>query len=347
MTSGWLAWLNDFVLLSLIGKICSKILIRIFLMEQKIKIGISSCLLGEKVRYDGGHKLDHYLNDTLGQFVTWVSVCPEVESGLSVPREAMHLVQGPESPRLVTIRSGIDYTDRMLSWAKNRLYELEHQDICGFIFKSRSPSSGMSSVKVYTAEGMPTSQKGIGIFAKAFMEHFTLIPVEDDGRLHDPKLRENFIERVFVYHRWKNFLKETPTIQGLIDFHTDHKLLIMAHSPNHLRTLGKLAANTSPQVQSIFDNYLKTLTEALSLIATVKKNVNVLQHMAGYFKKNLSSGEKQELSELILRYHQGLLPLIVPVTLINHYVSKYDEPYLKRQHYLNPHPFELMLRNHV
>ena len=317
-------------------------------MEQKIKIGISSCLLGEKVRYDGGHKLDHYLKYTLGQFVTWVTVCPEVGSGLTVPREAMHLVQRPESPRLVTIRSGIDYTDHMLSWAKNRLYELENQeDICGFIFKSRSPSSGMRGVKVYTAEGMPTSQKGIGIFAKAFMEHFTWIPFEDDGRLHDPKLRENFIERVFVYHRWKNFLKENPTIQGLIDFHTDHKLLIMAHSPHHLRTLlGKLAANTSP-VQSIFDNYLKTLTEALCLIATVKKNVNVLQHMAGYFKKNLSSNEKQELSELIHRYHQGLIPLIVPITLFNHYVRKYDEPYLKRQRYLNPHPFELMLRNHV
>jgi uncharacterized protein YbbK (DUF523 family) len=175
-------------------------------VEQKIQIGISSCLLGEMVRYDGGHKLDHYLKDTLGQFVTWMPVCPEVESGLTVPREAMRLVGNPESPRLVTIRSGINYTDRMLTWAKNRLYELEAQDLCGFIFKSRSPSSGMRGVKVYTNEGMSTNQKGIGIFAKAFIDYFPLIPVEDDGRLHDPKLRENFIERVFVYHRWKNFL---------------------------------------------------------------------------------------------------------------------------------------------
>lgn len=314
-------------------------------MEQKIRIGISSCLLGEKVRYDGGHKLDLYLKDTLGQFVTWVPVCPEVECGLTVPREAMRLVGRPESPRLITIRTGVDYTDQMLTWTENKLKKLEASSLCGFIFKSRSPSSGMKGVKVYTPKGMP-SQKGIGIFAKAFMERFPLIPVEDEGRLHDPLLRENFIERVFVYHRWNNLLKTNPTIQELINFHTDHKLLIMAHSPKHLRILGKHVAEAKSS-QFVFDSYLKTLTEALRLIATVKKNVNVLEHMAGYFKKMLTPDEKQEIVELINRYHQGKIPLIVPVTLLNHYVRKYNEPYLKRQYYLNPHPYELMLRNHV
>lgn len=314
-------------------------------MEQKIKIGISSCLLGEKVRYDGGHKLDRYLRDTLGQFVTWVPVCPEVECGLTVPREAMRLVGSPESPRLVTIHTGVDYTDRMLIWAESMLKKLESLDICGFIFKSRSPSSGMQGVKVYTPKGMP-NHKGVGIFAKAFMERFPAIPVEDDGRLHDPLLRENFIERVFVYNRWKNLLKENPTVQGLINFHTDHKLLIMAHSPKHLRILGKHVAEAEHR-QSMFDIYLKTLTETVRHIATVKRNVNVLEHMAGYFKKVLSPDEKQEIVELIKQYHKGLIPLIVPITLFNHYVRKYNQPYLKRQHYLNPHPIELMLRNHV
>ena len=173
---------------------------------EKIKIGISSYLLGEKVRYDGGHKLDRYITDTLGQFFEWVPVCPEVEYGLSVPREAMHLIGNPGSPRLVTIHTGIDHTEGMLKWAKKKLKELEKERLCGFIFKSKSPSSGIGGVKVYTPSGMP-SQKGVGIFGGAFIQYFPLIPVIDEGRLHDPNLRENFIERVFVYKRWKEFLE--------------------------------------------------------------------------------------------------------------------------------------------
>ena len=174
---------------------------------EKIKIGISSCLLGEKVRYDGGHKLDRYITDTLGQYFEWVLVCPEVEYGLSVPREAMHLIGNLGSPRLVTIHTGIDHTEEMLKWAKKKLKELEKEGLCGFIFKSKSPSSGIGGVKVYTFSGVP-SQKGVGIFGGAFIQYFPLIPVIDEGRLHDPNLRENFIERVFVYKRWKEFLEK-------------------------------------------------------------------------------------------------------------------------------------------
>jgi len=174
---------------------------------EKIKIGISSCLLGEKVRYDGGHKLDRYITDTLGQFFEWVPVCPEVEYGLSVPREEMHLMGNLGSPRLVTIHTGIDHTEGMLKWAKKKLKELEKEELCGFIFKSKSPSSGIGGVKVYTFSGVP-SQKGVGIFGGAFIQYFPLIPVIDEGRLHDPNLRENFIERVFVYKRWKEFLEK-------------------------------------------------------------------------------------------------------------------------------------------
>jgi uncharacterized protein YbgA (DUF1722 family)/uncharacterized protein YbbK (DUF523 family) len=316
-------------------------------MEDRIKLGISSCLLGRNVRYDGGHKHDRYLTDVLGKFVDWVPVCPEVECGLPVPREAMHLLGDPESPRLVTIRTGIDHTDRMLDWMEGKLPELEKEELCGFVFKSRSPSSGMKAVKVYNPPAAPV-KKGIGIFARAFMERFPLMPVEEEGRLHDARLRENFIERFFVFRRWRDFLKTDGTIRGLVSFHTDHKLLIMAHSQKALKTLGKsVAAPGHTDPEELFQNYLEVLMDGLLLHATARKNTNVLQHIMGYFKKQLSPDEKQELLEVIHHYHEGMIPLIVPIVLLKHYVRKYREPYLNRQHYLHPHPIELMLRNHV
>ena len=318
-----------------------------FDMDDKIKLGISTCLLGENVRYDGGHKLNRYLRDVVGQFARWIPVCPEVECGLSTPREAMRLVGDPNDPRLVTIRTGVDHTDRMKKWAKATLDALEKEDLCGYIFKSKSPSSGMRGIKVYDKNGAP-SKKGVGIFARAFMERFPLMPVEDEGRLNDDGLRENFIERVFVYRRWQKTVWRKPTIGTLVDFHTDHKLLIMAHSPKHLRDLGVIVSSAKkPKIQVAIDRYLEILMPALRLKATVKKNTNVLHHIMGYFKKVISADEKQELLEVIENYRRLLVPLIVPVTLLNHYMRKYDEPYLKRQVYLNPHPVELMLRNHV
>ena len=314
---------------------------------EKIKIGISSCLLGEKVRYDAGHKLDRYIADTLGQYFEWVSVCPEVEYGLPVPRESMHLVGAPDSPHLVTVKTGVDHTEGMLKWANKKFRELEKEELCGFIFKSRSPSSGIGGVKVYTSSGMP-SQRGVGIFGGAFMQHFPLIPVIDAGRLHDPSLRENFIERVFVYKRWKEFMKKGGLIRDLIIFHTEHKLLILSHSPKHFSLLGQLIAGARRyKPEDLHSEYIRLLIEGLRLIATVKKNTNVLLHAAGYFKKLLPADEKKELLELIEIYHRGYIPLIVPIVLIKHYVRKFDEPYLKKQYYLNPHPLELMLRNHA
>lgn len=319
----------------------------VILAGENMRIGISSCLLGEKVRFDGGHKLDHYLKETLGSFVEWVPVCPEVECGLPIPREAMHLVGDPESPRLLTVRTGKDHTERMLRWAEKKLKELETMDLCGFVFKSRSPSSGMKGVKVYSSEGMPR-HRGVGIFARALMEHFPLLPVEDEGRLSDPGLRENFIERLFIFRRWKDFKLKGGAIKDLISFHTDHKLLVLSHSPRHYRALGVLVATAKEfSSEHLHSEYLSTLTEGLRMIATVKKNTNVLQHIMGYFKDQLTPDEKKELLEVINDYHKGLIPLIVPMVLLRHYVRKYDEPYLKRQHYLNPHPTELMLRNHV
>jgi uncharacterized protein YbgA (DUF1722 family)/uncharacterized protein YbbK (DUF523 family) len=314
---------------------------------EKIKLGISTCLLGENVRYDEGHKLDRFLTDTLGQYVEYVPVCPEVECGLPVPRESMHLEGDPDSPRLVTSRTKQDMTERMVGWAKKRVVELEKESLCGFIFKSDSPSSGMERVRVYNEKGMPV-KKGVGMFARIFMRHFPLLPVEDEGRLHDPKLRENFVERIFTLKRWREVLARKESRGDLVDFHTKHKLLILSHHPKHYQTMGKLVAQAKEiPLKSLYQQYQTILMEALLLKTTPKKNSNVLMHMMGYFKEQLSSDEKQELLEVINHYRQEYIPLIVPMTLINHYVWKYDQPYLKKQVYLNPHPLELQLRNHV
>jgi uncharacterized protein YbgA (DUF1722 family)/uncharacterized protein YbbK (DUF523 family) len=314
---------------------------------EKIKLGISACLLGENVRYDGGHKLDRFLTDTLGQYVEYVPVCPEVECGLPIPRESMHLEGDPESPRLVTSRTKKDMTERMGKWAKKRVVELEKENLCGFIFKSGSPSSGMERVKVYNEKGIPLKE-GVGMFARIFMEHYPLLPVEDEGRLHDPKLRENFVERLFTLKRWREVLEKKERRGSLIDFHTQHKLLILSHSPKHYQIMGKLVARAKDiPLKELYQQYQTILMEALRLKTTPKKNANVLMHMMGYFKEQLSSNEKQELLEVIDHYRQEYIPLIVPMTLINHYVRKYDQPYLNQQVYLNPHPLELQLRNHV
>ena len=314
---------------------------------ERIKIGISSCLLGNPVRYDGGHKLDHFLRDTLGQYVDYVPVCPEVECGMSIPREAMRLEGKPDAPRLMTRSTRIDKTDMMMIWAKKRVAQLEEEDLCGFIFKSDSPSSGMERVKVYDDKGMP-AKTGVGIFARVFMEKFPLLPVEEEGRLHDAAIRENFIERIFALRRWREIRSLKSGRGALVDFHTRHKLLLLSHSTKLYQAMGKLVAQQKNMaVQELRLQYESWLMEALKLKTTPKKNVNVLQHMMGYFREQLSADEKKELLEIIDHYQKGLLPLIVPVTLIGHYVRKYDQPYLKQQVYLNPHPLELQLRNHV
>lgn len=314
---------------------------------EKVRLGISRCLLGEAVRYDGGHKLDRFLRDTLGQYVEYVPVCPEVECGLGIPREAMHLEGDPEAPRLITSRTRRDVTDQMLAWTHRRVVELEDEGLCGFIFKSNSPSSGMERVKITNQSGMPR-KIGRGVFAGIFMKHFPSLPVEEEGRLHDPARRENFIERMFVLKRWREMVDRGRRLNGLVEFHTRHKLLIMAHSPKQNTLLGGLVATAKgASATELFEKYQVLLMDALKLRATVKKQVNVLQHLMGYFKKDLSGDEKQELLEVIDHYRGGYIPLIVPVTLINHYVRKYDQPYLKLQYYLNPHPLELQLRNHV
>jgi uncharacterized protein YbgA (DUF1722 family)/uncharacterized protein YbbK (DUF523 family) len=315
-------------------------------MTASITIVVSSCLLGEHVRYDGGHKHDRYITDTLGRWFRFLPVCPEVGCGLPIPREAMRLEGDPANPRLMTGRSRIDLTERMLAFCTAKVKDLEGEDLCGFIFKKDSPSSGLFRVKVYNNGA--AAKSGSGLFAAAVARHFPLLPLEEEGRLNDPCLRENFIERVFSYRRWKDFLADGPTLGRLVEFHTAHKLLLMAHSPEVYRTMGDLVAHGRDlPLPELFRRYEELFMKGLALLATTRKNTNVLQHMTGYFRRQLSSGEKAELLEVIGQYHDHLAPLIVPLTLLRHYVRKYDQQYLKGQVYLSPHPAELMLRNHV
>lgn len=316
-------------------------------MTTAIKLGVSTCLLGEKVRFDGGHKHNRYITQVLGQFFEFVPVCPESECGLGIPREAMRLVGEVDNPRLVTNKTHVDHTVRMQQWAAGRLDDLENADLCGFIFKKDSPSSGLHRVKVYNDKGQPV-KNGRGLFAAAFTRRFPRVPVEEEGRLNDPVLRENFIERVFAMKRWRELLEEKPTMGKLVDFHTREKLLLMSHSQTHYREMGRLVATGKAlQPETLFSAYETLLFKALDLKGTTSKHTNVLMHILGYFKKQLAADEKQEVLELIDNYRGGHLPLIVPITLMSHFVRKYRQPYLAQQTYLNPHPLELQLRNHV
>lgn len=311
------------------------------------RVGISTCLLGENVRYNGGHARDRFLTDTFGQFVEWVPVCPEVETGLGVPREPVHLVGDPDAPRVVTRKTNADVTDKMQKWARRRLTQLERDDLVGFIFKSRSPSSGMERVKVFDARGVPR-KVGIGIWAREFMDHFPLLPVEDEGRLNDPGIRENFIERVFCLKRYRDSMRPRRSRGALVRFQAENKLQVMAHSPRLQKEMGRLVAHAKGRdLGELCAEYERLLMRALKLAATTGKNANVLQHALGYFKNVLTADEKREMLDIVSEYRHGLVPLIVPVTLLSHYVRKYDEPYLATQTYLSPHPAELKLRNHA
>ncbi|MDC7234794.1 MAG: DUF523 and DUF1722 domain-containing protein [Spirochaetales bacterium] len=313
----------------------------------KIKVGVSSCLLGNKVRFNSQHKLDHYIADVLGQWFDFVPVCPEVECGLPVPRETMRLVGNREQQKLMTSLTGIDHTEKMEKWIQKKLPELEQENLMAFIFKTKSPSSGMRKVKIYNEKGNPVSYDGEGLFAKAFMQRFPDIPVEDEGRLKDNGIREQFIESIFILDRWRQAVSERKS-SSIVEFHTRHKYTFMAHSPEFLKAMGKLtAAAGNLDINTLIQEYRKQLNNLLREKKTKKTNYNVLLHILGYFKKNLTPEEKQELLRECELYYNGYSPLIVPLTLLRHYTGKYKESYLIKQYFLNPHPAELGLLNHI
>lgn len=316
--------------------------------KNPIKVGISACLLGDKVRWDAGHKKDRYITDILGIYFKFVPVCPEVEVGMGVPRESVRLIGTPESPRMVGNKTGEDWTERMHKYIEQRTRQLESYNLSGYILKKDSPSCGMERVRVYNQSGTPI-KKGRGFWGGAVVDHFPNLPIEEEGRLNDLKLRENFIVRVFAYHGLQEVFDRGPfKRRDIIGFHTCHKLLLMAHSPRHYQILGKLVADIAGYKPSEFAvQYLKIFMEGLALKTTDKKNINVMHHIMGYLKKHLSKEEKADILATIEDYRKNLVPLIVPLTLIRHYINKFSIGYIMNQSYLNLHPKELMLRNHV
>lgn len=315
--------------------------------ERPIRIGVSSCLLGENVRFDGGHKKDAFVVATLGRYVEFVPVCPEVEVGLGTPRESIRLERRQGAVHLVAPKSGRDLTDAMRAYAERRVKRLEAEQLSGYVLKKDSPSCGFERVRVYDPNGVP-SRDGRGLFAAELLARFTSLPVEEEGRLQDPRLRESFITRVFAYHRVRAFFSGRWTLGGLVGFHTAHKLMLMAHSPEGYRSLGRLVAGArSVGRAELRERYESGLMAALAKGATSRRHVNVLQHMLGYFSDRLEADERQELLGLVEDYRRGLVPLIVPLTLVRHHVRRLAVGYLAGQIYLEPHPKELMLLNHV
>jgi uncharacterized protein YbgA (DUF1722 family)/uncharacterized protein YbbK (DUF523 family) len=319
------------------------------ILDGKLRLGVSGCLLGEEVRYNGGHKHMPFLTTVLSNYVEWVSVCPEVEVGMGIPRETIRLVGDVDAPRLIAPKSGEDHTEAMQRWAEGRLDELEKLDLHGYVLKKDSPSCGLFRVRVFNPKNNMPSRDGRGMFAQALTDRMPLLPVEEEGRLNDLPLRENFMNRVFFYYRWQQMLDENPTPGGLVKFHSGIKMSLLAHSPRHYREMGQLVANAgSMPWDEITKQYGEQMMDGLKVMSTPGKHVNVLMHLMGFVKNVLTDVDKEELLGLFESYRQRLVPLVVPITLLKHHLNRNKMPdWVHEQAYLNPYPMELMLRNHV
>lgn len=308
-----------------------------------LRLGISSCLLGQHVRYDGNHKRDSYINDTLGRYFEFVPVCPEVAIGLGVPRPPIRLVGSAAAPRAVGVDDvALDVTDSLAAYGRRQGRALN--DISGYILKGKSPSCGMERVKVY-ARGKGASRQGTGIYAQAFRTAQPLLPMEEEGRLSDPDLRDNFLERVFAYRRWQNLYTASVTAARLVEFHTAHKLALMAHGPTHYTTLGRLVARAERRnARPMAASYIERFMEVLSRRATRRMHANVLMHAAGYLKQKLDAGDRAELRDTIDAYRTTAVPLLVPITLLRHHFRRHPDTWIGCQVYLYPDAVELALR---
>lgn len=332
----------------------SRIALPVVTATDRPRIGVSRCLLGESVRYDGGHKADRFLLDVLAGHVDWLPVCPEVEAGLGIPREAVHLsaatdgvAAGSERVRMVGVKSGKDWTAALMNWSASRVDALAALNLSGFVLKKDSPSCGLMRVRVHHPRKAVT-RTGRGLFAETLIAACPSLPVEDEGRLHDARLRENFIERVFAYARVTAFFAQRWTLGSLVSFHTAHKLQLLAHSRVRYAELGRLVAEGRQWSRTaLADRYLMTFMSALAVVATPGRHADVMLHMLGHFKAQLTPADKQELLSLIADYRAGIVPLVVPLTLLRHHVRSEAVTYLAGQSYLEPHPRELALKNHA
>ncbi len=315
--------------------------------DNPLRLGVSSCLLGESVRYDGGHKRNDFLTEVFGAFVEWVPVCPEVEIGLSTPRDSLRLERHDDAVRLITPKTGVDLTEPMRDFSQTRIAQLEKQDLCGYVFKKGSPSCGLHRVRIYNRSGMP-EPVGRGIYAEAVGAAMPSLPVEEEGRLADPALRENFVERVFAFRRLKDLFTSEWTPRNLVAFHTAHKLQLLSHSPQLHREMGRVVAGAgSSDRNELRESYTVVFMSALEAKATRARHTNVLEHAFGHLKRIVSPAARGLLADALSDYRDGLVPLVVPVTLLCHYVRLHEIEYLAGQTYIEPHPKELLLRNHV
>jgi uncharacterized protein YbbK (DUF523 family)/uncharacterized protein YbgA (DUF1722 family) len=314
--------------------------------DSPVTIGVSSCLLGKPVRYDGGHKSNEFVVDQLAAHARLILVCPEVELGLGTPRETLRLVDRDGRLRLI-MKTGEDHTAGMTSYAARRVRQLRADDLDGYILKKDSPSCGLHRVKVYADDGHMT-KSGRGLFASALVADWPELPVEDEGRLSDPNLRENFIERVFAYRRLKDLFASRWRLGSLVAFHTAHKFVLLSHDAVAYRALGRLVADARRRPRGELEaEYRAVFMRGLSRSATRARHTDVLSHMAGHFRGVLDDESRAELGREIESFRLGHVPLIVPVTLIRHHARRLGVRYLTEQIYLQPHPRELALRNHV
>ncbi len=304
--------------------------------------------MGEEVRFDGGHKRNNYVVDVLSEHFDYVTFCPEVGIGLGIPRTTIRLVR-KENDQVAAVTndtSETEHTEALRVFAQDSLPKLT--DVCGYILKGGSPSCGMERVRVYALdkEDRPPERSGVGIYAGEILKAMPNLPVEEEGRLNDPRLRENFVERLFLYNRWQELVAQGLSAKSLVDFHTAHKFSILAHDEPAYRELGRMVAEAGKKdIETFADEYISLLMHAMKVLTTPKKHANVLMHIMGFFKEQLETDDKEELLRLIDAHRNGLVPLIVPITLINYFRKKYHQPYIEGQSYLEPHPPELMLRN--
>lgn len=311
------------------------------------KIAISACLLGHEVRFNGGHKASHLCKDALARHFDYVPLCPEVAIGLGTPREPIRLVGDIAAPRAVgTVNRQQDVTEQLAAYGREMASD--HQDISGYIFMQQSPSCGVERVKVYQNNGAPAAKNGRGIYANAFCSARPDLPVEEDGRLNDPVLRENFITRVYAYARWQELLKSGLSRHAIIAYHSSYKYQLMANHPQQYRELGRMLGSMGQQTANeIGPRYFSLLMAALKKTATRRSHSNVLQHLSGYLRPALSNDERSEMRQLIHQYRAGIVPLVVPLTLLKHHFRRNPQPYIALQAYMQPHPEDLSLRNAI
>jgi uncharacterized protein YbgA (DUF1722 family)/uncharacterized protein YbbK (DUF523 family) len=315
--------------------------------SDKIPLGISSCLIGDRVRFDGGHKRHRFVTDVLGDYVVWITSCPEIGAGMGVPRETIRLARDGDSVRVVGNKTGEDWTDRITVYSTNRAEELAHMKLRGYVLKKDSPSCGMERVRLYDTGDVP-SREGVGVFARVLMARYPNLPVEEEGRLNDARIRENFITRIFTYDRWLRLVEHGPAPRDIVEFHTQHKMLVMAHSQVHYTSLGQLVARAGAvDMAELIQQYEAILMQALRQIASPGQHANVMEHLAGFLKRDLGPADKAELHNAIHQYRVGHLPLIAPLLLLYHHIKHLRDDWLDAQVYLEPYPAELALRSSI